>query len=105
MTVHELILAIKNLADNMFQDTYNVYMKFNEIFPYIRQYYQEFIELIPDLNRIGMEIDANKLLEQLRGLSDAIEKKDKVLLFDTLYYEIKDAMSLFGEIKEIMEQE
>lgn len=80
-------------------------MKFNDIFPYIRQYYQEFIVLIPDLNRIGMEIDANKMLEQLRGLSNAIERKDRVMLFDTLYYEITDTMSLYNQIKEIMEQE
>ena len=90
MTIQELIIEIKNLTENMFQNTYNVYMKFNDIFPYIRQYYQEFIVLIPDLNRIGMEIDANKMLEQLRGLSNAIERKDRVMLFDTLYYEITD---------------
>ncbi len=105
MTIQELIIEIRNLAENMFQNTYNVYMKFNEIFPYIRQYYQEFIVLIPDLNRIGMEIDANKVLEQLRRLSTAIERKDKVMLFDTLYYEITDTMNLYGEIKKIMEQE
>lgn len=105
MTIQELIIEIKNLAENMFQNTYNVYMKFNDIFPYIRQYYQEFMELIPDLNRIGMEIDANRMLEQLRGLSDAIERKDKVMLFDALYYEITDTMGLYNEIKEIMEQE
>ncbi|MCI8717775.1 MAG: hypothetical protein K1W19_14830 [Lachnospiraceae bacterium] len=105
MTIQELIIEIKNLTENMFQNTYNVYMKFNDIFPYIRQYYQEFIVLIPDLNRIGMEIDANKMLEQLRGLSNAIERKDRVMLFDTLYYEITDTMSLYNQIKEIMEQE
>ena len=105
MTIQELIIEIKNLTENMFQNTYNVYMKFHDIFPYIRQYYQEFIVLIPDLNRIGMEIDANKMLEQLRGLSNAIERKDRVMLFDTLYYEITDTMSLYNQIKEIMEQE
>lgn len=105
MTIQELIIEIRNLAENMFQTTYNVYMKFNEIFPYIRQYYQEFIVLIPDLNRIGMEIDASKVLDQLRRLSTAIERKDKVMLFDTLYYEITDTMNLYGEIKKIMEQE
>lgn len=105
MTIQELIIEIKNLTENMFQNTYNVYMKFNDIFPYIRQYYQEFIVLIPDLNRIEMEIDANKMLEQLRGLSNAIERKDRVMLFDTLYYEITDTMSLYNQIKEIMEQE
>lgn len=52
-----------------------------------------------------MEIDANKMLEQLRGLSNAIERKDRVMLFDTLYYEITDTMSLYNQIKEIMEQE
>lgn len=105
MTIQELIIEIKNLAENMFDNTYNVYMEFNRIFPYIRQYYQEFIVLIPNLNRIGLEIDANKMLEQLRQLSNAIERKDKVMLFDTLYYEITDTMNLFNEIKEIMEQE
>ena len=104
MIIPKLIEEIKNITENMFQNTCNVYMEFNNIFPYIRQYYQEFLELIPDLNEIGMEIDANKLVEQLRNLSDAIERKDKVLLFDTLYYEITDTMRLFNEIKEIMEQ-
>lgn len=105
MTIQELIIEIKNLAENMFDNTYNVYMELNRIFPYIRQYYQEFIVLIPDLNRIGLEIDANRMIEQLRQLSNAIERKDKVMLFDTLYYEITDTMNLFNEIKEIMEQE
>lgn len=105
MTIQELIIEIKNLAESMFCDTCNVYMKFNHIFPYIKQYYQEFIGLVPDLNRIGMEIDSKKMLAQLRELSNAIERKDKVMMFDALYYEIADTMKLFGEIKEIMEQE
>lgn len=104
MNIKTLIIEIGNLTENMFGEDYNVYMKFNDIFPYIHQYYQEFISLIPSLNSIGMEIDTGMVLEQLRGLSKAIEKKDKIMLFDTLYYEITDTLKLFGEIKEIMEQ-
>ena len=105
MTIQQLIMEVNDLTKNMFREDYNIYMKFNNLFPYIHKYYQELIGLIPTLKSIGLGIDSRKVLDQLRGLSEAIEKRDTILLFDTLHYEVTDTLNLFKEIKEIMEQE
>ena len=105
MTVREVIEKIDYMTYNMFREDFNIYNELKEILKYIQKYYEEFIELIPRLNKIGMSIDMMSVVGQIKTLSDALEKRDGVIAFDTLKYEVKDTLGLYGEIKEIMEQE
>lgn len=95
---------IDYMTGNIYNGCFNIYSELEKIIPYIEKYYREFIELIPQLNDIGMEIDMKTLVNQIKTLSTALEKRDSVIIFDTLRYEVKDILRLYGEIKEIMEQ-
>ena len=105
MNINELIIKISDITENIFKKEYNIYDNVKKIIPDIQKTYQEFIELIPGLNSIGMEIDMEVILQQLKNLSESIAGRDKVMLFDSLNYEIKDTLALYAEIKNIMEQE
>ena len=103
MNIRELLNKISDITSNIFKQEYNIYDEVKNIIPDMQRIYKEFIELIPALNNIGMEIDINVPIMQLKNLLEALESKDKVMMFDTLNYEIKDTLSLYDEIKEIME--
>lgn len=104
MDVKELITKVTDLTENMFKQENNIYDNVRKIIPDMQNVYQVFIGLIPSLNSIGMEIDMEVILQQLKNLSLSIENRDKVMLFDTLNYEIKNTLLLYDEIKAIMEQ-
>lgn len=103
MNIRELLNKISDITSNTFKQEYNIYDEVKNIIPDMQRIYKEFIELIPALNNIGMEIDINVPIMQLKNLLEALESRDKVMMFDTLNYEIKDTLSLYDEIKEIME--
>lgn len=103
MSIPELIIQIKDIIQNLFKRDKNIYESFKQILPYIQKEYQEFIKIIPQLNEIGMEINIQDELQQLRSLSEAIENKDKILFYDTLNFEVIDTLLLYSEIKRIME--
>lgn len=92
------------MTDSIYNYDFNIYSELNKIIPSIQKYYGEFIELIPRLNKIGMKIDMKSVVGQIKTLSVALDNMDSVIMFDTLRYEIKDTLRLYGEIKEIMEQ-
>lgn len=95
---------INYMTGNIYNGDFNIYSDLEKILPHIEKYYREFIELIPQLNNIGMEIDMKTLVNQIKTLSAALEKRDSIIIFDTLRYEVKDTLRLYDEIKEIMEQ-
>lgn len=103
MNIRELLNKISDITGNIFKQEYNIYDEVKKIIPDMQRIYKEFIELIPALNNIGMEIDINVPIRQLKNLLESLESRDKVMMFDTLNYEIKDTLALYDEIKEIME--
>lgn len=103
MDIKELLVMVSDMTDNIFKQDYNIYDRVKEIIPDMQKAYKEFIELIPALNNIGMDIDINVVVGQLKNLLKSLENKDKAMMFDTLNYEIRDTLSLYNEIKEIME--
>lgn len=105
MKIIELIENVDDIIKEMFNKNCNVYIKMKDILVTITETYNEFIKIVPDLNNIGMEIDMEIILGQLRNMSEAIEKRDKVQLFDTLKYEVWSTLDLYREIRTIMEQE
>ena len=105
MKITELIENVNDIIKEMFNEDCNVYIKMKDILVTITETYNEFIKIVPDLNNIGMEINMDVILGQLSNMLDAIEKRDKVQLFDTLKYEILSTLDLYREIRTIMEQE
>ncbi len=104
MNIKEIINCIEKLTEEMFRADINIYEKINGILSDVQREYGEFIALMPELNRIGMDMDADAAVAQLRNLSDAIEHRDTVQLYDTLKCEISDTLGVYAEIKNIMEQ-
>lgn len=105
MNVTEVMEKIDILTKEIYMKNINAYERFLELYPYIKLYYEEFLRLIPELNRIGLEIESERLVQDMRDISEAIEKKDKVLFFDTLTYRVSETLGWYRQIKEIMEEE
>lgn len=105
MNITEVIEQIEKLTKNIFNEKINSYECFFKLYLYIKEYYDEFIKLLPDLNAIGVDIEMERLLQDMREMAEAIEKKDKVLLFDTLKYRVTETLGWYKQIKEIMEEE
>ncbi len=59
MDIKELLVMVSDMTDNIFKQEYNIYDRVKEIIPDMQKAYKEFIELIPALNNIGMDIDIN----------------------------------------------
>lgn len=51
------------------------------------------------------DISVDGIMEQLRCLVNGLERKDEVLLADTLNYEIYNTLMLYDELLGIMEEE
>lgn len=102
MEIKGTILCIDEIIDKLYRDERFAYTKISEIINEIRDEYSAFMTIIPELNKLGMNIDIQLLLVQLQNLSDAIETRNKVKIYDTLGFEIKDTLLLYDEIlKEI----
>jgi hypothetical protein len=103
MDIEALLNSIEQFTDSMFEEEYKRYEKFQKLLPGIQRYITELIQLMAGLGAEGRN-NIEKLMQQMRNLSEAIEKKDTVLLFDTVYYEIKDSLYLYQEILKDMER-
>lgn len=104
MAVKEIINCIDEIINNLYNYNINIYEKLSGIIPDINKLYQDFINIIPKLNEIGFDISMEGIISQIKELSDAIENRDKVLMFDTLNYEVKDTLEFYDEILRIMNE-
>lgn len=105
MKITEVMDRLDELVQDIYKNEVNSYEAFLEIYPYIKAYYEEFIELAPKLNEVGVDIKSERLLQEMRDMAEALEKRDNVLWFDTLNYRVKETLQLYRQIKEIMEEE
>lgn len=105
MNITEAIEKTDTLIKDIYKEDINFYEGFLEVYPCIKSSYEEFIGLLPKLNAIGIDIKQDRVLQDMRDLSEAIEKQDKVFLFDTLNYRVKETLGWYRQIKEIMEEE
>lgn len=102
--IKSLIDKMNYIIENLYNTEINIYKEIQGIIAPINDIYVEFVSIIPKLNNIGINIDSNGVINQLKKMMDGIEKKDKVLLFDSLNYEIKDTLEYYGEILKIMNE-
>lgn len=99
--INNLIEKLNFIIENLYNNELNIYKEIQEIIAPINDIYVEFVSIIPKLNNIGVNIDSNGVINQLKKMMDGIEKKDKVILFDSLNYEIKDTIEYYDEILKI----
>lgn len=102
--MQEIIKKIEYICDNIYNNNVNIYKEINDFIPKLNSIYEEFIALVPGLNSVGLDISIDGLIQQLGALLSAIEKQDKVCLYDTLNYEIKDTILYYQEINNILNQ-
>ena len=105
MDINEIMESIDRLTGELYKENSNLYEKFLKLYPIIKNSYEEFIALLPRLNEIGIDIKSERLLQDMRDISDAIENKDKVLFFDTLKFRVRETLGWYKQIIEIMEEE
>ncbi|MFQ9933208.1 MAG: hypothetical protein ACLRVQ_02100 [Lachnospiraceae bacterium] len=103
--IEEIIDNINKYTEHIFEGGFNEGTTLKKIAESIQKIYMEFITIIPSLNDMGMNINREIIVGQIRNITDSIKRKDTVLLFDTLRYEILDTLKFYNEIKNIMEQE
>lgn len=66
--------------------------------------YTDFIKQLPELKNIGIDIQEEIILQQVKNLNDAIQHKDLIELYDTLKYEVAATFEIYKEIQMEMEQ-
>lgn len=71
----------------------------------INKVFMEFIVMIPKLEKLGVKIPSEVLIQQLKNLLEAYEYEDSMLLADTLRYEIIDTLNLYVDISDELEKE
>lgn len=105
MEILSVINDMDEIIDNIYSDDAQLYMKINNIVRSISDLIYEFMNLIPSLNEIGMNISEDDILSQIKKLMYGIEKKDKVVIYDSIGFEIRDTLIFYNEIKKIMSGE
>ena len=97
-----LIHDIDVYTEHIFEHEFFGGVELKRMGEHLEKVYMDFLNLIPSLNKIGMNIDKNLVLGQISNLTEAIKRKDLVLLFDTLRYEILDTLHFYCEVRELM---
>lgn len=98
MDTENLLKKIDSMIQKIYQSENEIYKDLDESMPSVQQHYIKFLEMIPELQKEGIEIDSNIILQQLKNLSAAIENKDTVLLYDTLQFEVKPLLEVYQEV-------
>ena len=102
MEITVLIQKLKGITNNLYDYKRNIYSEIRTYIPELSECYNKLIGWIPQLNKIGIDIDTNGVIGQLQNLLIAIDKRDMILTFDTLKYEICDTLLFIDEIEKII---
>lgn len=102
--IQKLIEEIDIMIEKIHNTEPDTYKLFSTLLAKISKIYKEFIEIIPKLNEIGMEISIEGVTSQLVTLAEAIKVYDKVEIYDCLKYEIRDTLIFYNEILTIMNE-
>lgn len=93
--ISEIPCIVKLLRQNKGNEAYN---KFGEMFGELNNAMLTFINAIPAINSMGLDIPTDVVISQLNNMVEGFQYKDNVLLADTLEYEIMETMKLYDEI-------
>lgn len=99
--VAELLIEIPKISRMLYQNKQReAYDTFNENIQKLEQVMLTFIEAIPTLREIGIDIPEEVIITQLKNMTEGYQLKDNILLADTLEYEIMDSLCVYKEILE-----
>ena len=97
--VENLIGSIPKVVKYLRQNLDEIaYKEFGKIIIDLNKVMLTFINAIPSINQLGLDIPADVVVAQLKNTSDGFEFRDNVLLADALEYEIMDSLKLYSEI-------
>ncbi len=92
--------TLKIIGESLMEYSDSAYDNAVKMTKYISTIYGELIDLIPYLKKEGVDIPLDILVAQLNNYSQAVEKKDIMMLTDSINYEVLDTVSLYREILE-----
>lgn len=99
IVVKKLIESIPPIVKQLRQNKGNeAYTEFGKIFSDLNSSMLTFINAIPAINSMGVDIPTDVVISQLNNMVEGFQHKDNVLLADTLEYEIMESMNLYYEI-------
>ena len=99
MQLEDLFIKINDISRLMYgNDIKEAFNMMAEYMPYITQYMNEFVNNIPEYNRLGANLPQDIVIIQIKNLLDGIENKDVLLIADTLKYEILPSLQVYDEI-------
>ncbi len=93
--IRDIPLVVKLLRQNKGNEAYT---QFGKMFSELNNAMLTFINAIPAINSMGLDIPTDVVISQLNNMVEGFQYKDNVLLADTLEYEIMESMKLYDEI-------
>lgn len=96
--IEDLSIKIWGNADNLNQEISLCMKEVNTIL-------KEFIQRIEEFQSYGVEVPQDVILSQMRNLVEGFENRDRVLLADTLEYEIFNTILFYNDILKELEKE
>lgn len=95
-TIPEIVCCLRQNREG------EAYSALTGVLPTIHEVMISFVNIIPALNRMGVELSAEVITRQLHNVADGCELRDNILLADTLEYEIMESLQIYDEILEQM---
>lgn len=97
--VKKLIKDIPPVVKLLRQNEGNeAYTEFGKMFGELNNAMLTFINAIPAINSMGLDIPTDVVISQLNNMVEGFQYKDNVLLADTLEYEIMESIKLYDKI-------
>lgn len=101
-----LLKKIEEIYQDICRTDYSIAEnKLNQEISNIAKTVTEFLEMSGVLQQYEIEVPQDIILAQLQNLLTAFERKDQILLADTLHYEIADTLEFYIEILQEMKKE
>lgn len=67
---------------------------------------KEFTDRVPEFQKLGVDVPEDIILTQMKNLMTGFEKRDTILLADTMEYEIKNTLLFYNDIlKELAKEQ
>lgn len=97
--IEEIISEINEIYKKLCQgDTNEGFRKFALQVANINGIFTELIDNIPKLWQYDIDIPSDVIIQQLNNMLESYEKKDVMMLTDTLRYEITDTLQFYKEV-------
>ncbi len=96
--IDEIIERNIKISDELYAVNNGVIIEFSDKNVDNIQLMNMFISIIPALIKMGLDIEEDIPLRQIKNMEKALETKDFMMLADTLRYEVNDTLSIVKEL-------